>query len=184
MTGSDGKGMLDCEQAREAIHALLDADLVDADVKHAARAHLAGCATCREFEADLRETQTKLRSLPELVLPERAFQEVLDRTVRASRSNRPAQSSGWRQFAAAAAVLFVAMLAVWQGRESHPTGPTERELRQAAAEVQMALGLTSGAIRRTQQAAIREVLVDEVSPALKKVPIAWPGQDPDPQREI
>jgi len=36
------------------------------------------------------------------------------------------------------------------------------------------LQLTSRALRRTERAAVQKVLTDEVSQALRRVPISWP----------
>jgi len=162
----------DCAEAREAVHTTLDTELVEAGLKQCLELHLSGCSACREFAEELRAIQGGLQSLPELELPDEVLQRVWNRTTRA----RPVRF--WarpRNFAAAAAaVVVLALGGLWIQREAVPAGPTEAELRQAAVEARMVLQLTSRALRKTEAAAFREVLTDEVSEALRRAPIRWP----------
>ena len=163
---------LDCADAREAVHATLDTDLVEAGLRQRLERHLSGCAACREFAEELRVIQGGLQVLPELELPDEVLQRVWDRTTRA----RPVRFwSRPRGFAAAAAAVVVLLLGgLWLQREQGPAGPTEQEMRQAASEARMVLQLTSRALRKTEAAAFRDVLTDEVSGALRRAPIRWP----------
>ena len=45
---------LDCTAAREAVHASLDAELMDASARQGMERHLAGCNACREFAVETR----------------------------------------------------------------------------------------------------------------------------------
>ncbi len=53
----------------------------------------------------------------------------------------------------------------------------DAELRRAAAESRMVLGLTARAMRRTERLAFDEVLSKDVSGALRRVPVDWPAAD-------
>jgi len=162
----------DCAGAREAVHATLDTELVEAGLKQRLELHLSGCTACREFAEELRAIQGGLQSLPELELPDEVLQRVWDRTTRARRAHSWARP---RNFAAAAAAVVVLVLGgLWIQREPVPAGPTEAEMRQAAGEARMVLQLTSRALRKTEVAAFRDVLTDEVSEALRRAPIRWP----------
>ena len=169
MTTSEGFG---CAEAREAVHATHDAELVEAGLKQRLEVHLAECGGCREFAEEIRAIQGGLRSLPELGLPDEVLERVWDRTTRA----RPVHYwSRPRNFAAAAAAVVVLVLGgLWVQREPVPAGPTDEEVRQAVVEARMVLQLTSRALRKTEAAAFRDVLTDEVSEALRRAPIRWP----------
>ena len=162
----------DCAEAREAVHATLDAELVEAGLKQRLELHLSECSACREFAEELRVIQGGLQTLPELELPDEVLQRVWDRTTR----SRPVRFwSRSRSFAAAAAAVVVLVLGgLWIQREAVPAGPTDAEVRQAAIEARMVLQLTSRALRKTEAAAFKEVLTDEVSEALRRAPIRWP----------
>jgi anti-sigma factor RsiW len=162
----------DCSEAREAIHASLDADLMDAVQRRDLEAHLARCAPCREHAAELRRVQDALRSLPELELPEEALERVWQRTTRSSRL--PFRPRLRDLVASAAAVLLVAVVGLWLYEGSAPPGPTDAELERAAREARLVLGVASRALQRSEEVAIRDVLAEEVSPALRRAPIRWP----------
>lgn len=164
-----------CDEAREAIHASLDADVMDAAQKQELEAHLARCARCRELADELRVVQQGLRSLPELKLPDEVLEKVWDRTTRSRRASlRPRRRD---LVAVAAAVLLVAVLGLWLRDGSAPTGPTDAELERAAMQARLVLGVASRALQRTEETAVREVLAEEISPALRRVPIQWPERD-------
>ena len=182
MSGSNNATDFGCPEAREAIQVALDADMMEAGKRQLLEAHLTACADCREHEAEMRTIQHALRSLSSPELPDAALQEVWDRTTRAEK--RPTQRAwgpGWRNLAAAAAaVLIIAVGGVLQWGERVPGEPTDEELRRAADEARVVLGLTSQALRQTEQAAFRDVLADEISGALRRVPIEWPEPVSDP----
>ena len=56
-------------------------------------------------------------------------------------------------------------------------------MARAIEEIRMVLGLTARALRDARQAAVEDVLADEVSPALRRVPIRWPGESEKKRRE-
>jgi anti-sigma factor RsiW len=145
---------------------------MDAGSKQQLEAHLAGCAACREFASEMRVIQDGLRSLPELTLPDDVLDEVWNLTTRARRA--PVRVRRWHLAAAAAAVLVMVLAGIWLRNGSAPTGPSEAELAQAAREARMVLELTSRALRRTERAVVRDVMTDEVSRALRRVPVQWP----------
>ena len=181
MSGSNNATDFGCPEAREAIQVALDADMMEAGKRQLLEAHLAGCADCREHETEMRTIQHALRSLPSPELPDAALQEVWDRTTRAEKTpTQRAWGPGWRNLAAAAAaVLIIAVGGVLQWGGRVPGEPTDEELRRAADEARVVLGLTSQALRKTEQAAFRDVLADEISGALRRVPIEWPEPSSD-----
>jgi hypothetical protein len=169
----ESNGKLGCTEAREAIHVSLDTDLMDAGLKRHLEVHVSSCTSCRAFASEMRAIQNGLRNLGELRMPDDALEDVWDRTTRLQRA--PARA--WRRnLAAAAAVVVIVLAGLWLRNGSAPTGPTDAELEQAAQEARMVLELTSRALRRTEQAAVRDVLTDEVSQALRRVPIQWPAR--------
>jgi anti-sigma factor RsiW len=159
-----------CEQAIERIHQVLDGDLMEAASRQELDSHLSGCAECRKAKAELSIIQQALSDMPADALPDDALDEVWLKTTRS-------QGSGVYRWGsvAAAAVLALALLGVWQISGIGETEPTQAELDRGAEEVRMVLGLTAQALRKTEQAAFQSVLAEEVSPALKSVPIKWPG---------
>ena len=159
-----------CEQAIERIHQVLDGDLMDATERQELDGHLSACAGCCKADAELRTIQQALSALPASELPDDALDEVWTRTTKAR--IRPVYYWG---VAAAAAVLVIALLGIWQFGPPGAVEPTQAELDRAADEARMVLALTARALRKTERAAFKSVLAEEVSPALKSVPIQWPG---------
>ena len=159
-----------CEQAKERIHQILDGDLMEATDRQELESHLASCDGCRKADAELHAIQQSLHALPADTLPDDALEAVWTST----RKMRGARLYQWGM-AAAAAVLAVALLGVWQFGPPGAVEPTQAELKRATEEARMVLGLTAQALRKTERAAFKSVLAEEVSPALKSVPIKWPG---------
>ena len=176
MSNSGRSRELDCNGARETIQSLLDAEIIDAKLEQRLQTHLSHCSGCRALDSDLRTIQGALQSMPETALPDPILQNVWDRTIRADQ--RSASRFGgfhWKGIAAAAAAIVgITLFGVWQFDESTSQSPDAEELQRAARQTRMVLRLTSQALRRTGQVVIRDVLTDEVSPALRRVPIAWP----------
>jgi predicted anti-sigma-YlaC factor YlaD len=167
-TSRDG---LDCLEAREAVHVSLDAELTDADLKRRLVDHLARCASCREFDSEVRAVQVGLRSLPESKLPDPVLEEVWNRTTRSRRAHP------WYYAAAAAAAVVVMVLGgLWLRNGTEPRELSEPELQRATREARMVLQLTSQALRRTERAAVDDVLNDGVSQALRRMPVQWTGR--------
>jgi len=158
----------DCASARRAVHARLDAEPLDDRQRQRLERHLAGCDACRRLADELRAIQGGLRSLPEMQLPDEILERVWNRTTRRSGGR------SWFYAAAAAALLLAVLGGMWieRGGGAEPR-MSDAELRRAAVEARLVLGLTSRALRRGGRTADR-VLTDEISPALRKVPIRWP----------
>jgi hypothetical protein len=164
----------DCAAAREAIHDLLDAEIVDARRTERLQAHLAACEACRELGSDLRSIQGTLRALPSLRLPDAVLEGVWKE---ADSARRPGAGSRWTWLAAAAAVVLLAVVGV---RRLDPAGkdePDAEELLRASRQARMVLRLASEALQRAKDVAVDDVLGDEVSPALRRLPIDWPTSE-------
>jgi len=184
MVENERRRGMSCEDARERIHRLLDGELMDAVRRQELDDHLDSCADCRRARAELGSMQSALRTLPEIPFPDAALRDVWARTSR-GRAARPAvRARGWLDWrpAAAAAALALALWAAWDfGRVR--TEPTPEEVARAAEETRMVLGLTARALREARQAVVQDVLAEEVSPALRRVPIRWPGEAGAERRE-
>ena len=172
----------DCGEFREWIHQVLDGDLMDEERRVSLDRHLAECESCRTAESELRQIQSTLRSAPSLSLPDEWLDEVFARTSRAPQESPARRGWGfdWRA-AAAAAVLALALWNFWPSGQ--PSGYTQAELERAADEARLALKLTAQALARTERVGIEGVLGGEVSPALKRIPVRFPGVVPKGKRE-
>jgi len=173
---------LDCARAMALVHRRLDGDTLDGRSVAWRDAHVSCCGECRDASVALAEIQRSLRALPAVPLPDEVLQRVWARTVRAHGSRG---WLGWRATAAAAVVTAVLGGLWYAGRTELPSavatrerGPTDAELARAAEEARFVLHLTSAALRRTERAAIGEVLGRRVAPALSKIPIELPGASP------
>jgi len=159
---------MSCERARERIHQVLDGDLMAAESRQRLAAHLAGCPGCRQADAELRALQQALRSIPAVPLPGAALDEVRARTTW-----QRAGHDRWRDWRAAAAAVVLALAIYGSGTAVGPAvepGPTDEEVALATEQARMVLGLTGRALRGATETALNEVLADEVSPALQRIP--------------
>lgn len=157
-----------CDQAREAIHCRLDADLMDAGKQQQLEAHLRTCEHCRELEQELTAIQGGLRGLPTMQLPDEVLERVFLETDRApSRPRRPI-------WAAIAAASLVVALGGWWALQQRPSGPTDAELVRASREARLVLKMASDALKRTERTAFRDVVADELGGALRRAPVEWP----------
>jgi len=176
-----GDGRIDCDTARERIHARLDGDRLAEAEQEALETHLLGCPACRDAEIDLTGIQRSLRTVAAIPLPDAAFRDVLART---SRAGRRAPWRVWRfewQAAAAAAVIVVAALFGWSMLDT-PTGrPSDAEIERARAEARLVLQFTADALAHSRAAAVQG-LTEEISPALQRVPMRLPGAAPAKER--
>jgi anti-sigma factor RsiW len=159
-----------CEQAIERMHQVLDGDLMEAGKRQELADHLSSCAECRRAETELTIVQQALNEMPSADLPEGALDEIWTRTSR----SRGLLVYRWGSVAAAA-VIALALLGVWQFGGLGDPGPSRTELDRAAEDVRLVLGLTARALDKTERAAFGEVLAEEVSPALNSIPIKLPG---------
>ena len=173
----------ECRAARPLLQERMDRDL-DGGERARLDTHLADCADCREFADGLDALRHAFRSLPETPMPDAALDEVWARTVDAVPWWRRWLGfdgdtvAPWRTALAGAAMVVLAGVALWIGladRVGNDAGPTEEEIARAAAEARSALALASDAVRRSERAAVQQVLQGEVAPALDRVPIRWPG---------
>jgi hypothetical protein len=106
-------------------------------------------------------------------MPAGDLEAVWSRTVDAGR-DRERFRLDWRIAAAAVLILGAGLLFTWLGRRGpSPTAPSEAEIARAADEARLVFALTAQAMRRTERAA-DQVLAEEVSPAVRRVPIRWP----------
>ena len=166
--------LLSCTDAEALIHRLLDGDLMDATQRTRLDEHVDDCAACRAAQAELRMVQDGLRALVETPLADEALQRVWRRTSRGGLRIFRDWGLDWRMAAAAASIALLAWVGVTTWRPQ-PTGPTDAEIAQAAQDARMVFQLTSRALETTGQVAIREVLTEQISPALQRVPLRWPG---------
>ena len=178
---------LNCARAVGYLHQRLDGDVLETDGAEWLTRHLEGCDECRQAEVELQQVQRALRGLAATPFPEDALKDVWNRTTRSG--NRRAWTD-WRAIAAAA-VLALAFLGIWQASDRFTSGsqvavaergPSDEELVRAAAEARFVLNLTATALRRSEKAAIEEVMGKRVSPALQRIPMLLPGL-PERSRE-
>ena len=171
---------LDCARAVGYIHQRLDGDVLERDRAEWLDRHLEGCGECRQAEVELQQIQRALRGLAETPFPQDALEDVWDQTTRSG--GRWARID-WRAIAAAA-VLAVAFLGIWRASDRFmpgtevavaEPGPSDEELTRAAAEARFVLDLTATALRRSEKAAIEEIMGNRVSPALQRIPMLLPG---------
>jgi predicted anti-sigma-YlaC factor YlaD len=171
---------LDCARAMGFLHQRLDGDRLGAEQDDWLSRHLAGCADCRQADGQLRQIQQALQELSATTFPQDALEEVWDQTTR---TQAPRPWFGWRAIAAAA-VLALAFVGIWRVGFHMPPEPavvaveerpTEAELARAEAEARFVLNLTATALRRTERAAIGEVVGERVTPALKRIPLLMPS---------
>lgn len=172
---------LSCARAVRNVHQRLDGDVLDADGADWLSQHLEKCADCRQAQEELEQIQQALRGLKASPLPQDAMDEVWDRTTRAPGRRVWAD---WRTVAAAA-VLVLAFLGIWQVSNRTVPGtevtvaeatPSEAELTRAAAEARYVLNLTATALRRSERAAMGEVVGKRVVPALQRIPLLMPDR--------
>lgn len=160
---------LACARARAALQARLDDDPTAPVL--AIGAHLGGCAACRDLARELAEVQEALHAAPLLAFPDEALEQVWDRTVRTGprllRDRRGRRAAALWSGLAAAGVLGALLLAAPRGVPS-PEGPSREEVLRAAADVRFVLNLTDREIRHQGTRALREVLDDEVAPAMRR----------------
>lgn len=169
----------DCAAALHAIHTRLDGEFEAGSAEERQlEQHLVSCAECREADIELRAIQEGLREFPLDAMPDVAMRDVLNRTVR-SRRRTTAQRWGLDWRLAAAAVVTVGVIGMWYGLYPPQNEHSDAELARAATEARAVLALTAQALRKTERTVTRDVLADEVSPALRRVPIRWPSREAD-----
>jgi len=177
---TDAPIRLDCARARRTQHRLLDGEPIPDVERRSQAGHVAACPDCRAAAEDLDRIVRAFAGISETAMPPRTLDGIWDRTVR-SKGGRAGSAGMWRF--AASLVLTAALAGLWGWqRRTAPAAPTEAELRRAASDVRLVLGLTGRAIHSTEQTAIRAVLGREVSGALERLPIEWPETDESKRR--
>ena len=154
---------MSCENVRELIHEAFDAD-PPARLPDEARAHIEGCAACRDLFDDLGRLREGLRALPRAPLPPATLDAIWRSTVRA----RPWY--GTRLARAAAAAVAVTILGAgtlfFVTAPDRPQ-PSAAEVARAEAQAQLVLGYTARALAATRDATARHVIERKVSPAVR-----------------
>jgi len=166
-----------CDDVRLLIHETHDGER-SAPLPAVVREHLAGCAACRELEADLPELTAALRALPRSSFPPEALDAVWLETVRAPRGAVGAP----RLWLVAAAAVFVTLLSTstlyLMFAPAAPQRPSADELARASAQAELVLGYTARALAATRTATADRVLASRVSPAVRGVPVSHPSRRP------
>ena len=164
-----------CAKFTGLLHARLDGEIGTPELREL-DAHLASCAACRELADSFDAAREALRGMPLEPMPEEDFRAVLDRTIRAAASVAPFRSRLLRRgpvFAGiglAAAVVGAAILVpLFLARHS---GPSPEEIAHAREDARRALAIAGRALKRAETAG-NAVVTDEVSPALRRVPLRW-----------
>ncbi len=160
----DGGGA--CARARAAIHERRDETL---DAAHRARLerHLASCVDCAAFGDEIDVVSEALGGLPRLRLSDAALESVLERTVRARR--RRVARAGLAGAAAAAVVLAAALILARDPSPPLSEAPDAAALERARSGVELALGVSGRALRRTEEIAKRSASA-RIAPAFERVP--------------
>ena len=156
-----------CDRWRALVHARLDGELPP-DESALLDAHLETCPGCRAFLDDLESVREGLLSLPEHPLPDSALGAVLGRTT-----GKPRAALGaWAGWAAAAAAAAIVLGFLWS-RPGPPPSADPADLARARAEARYVLALTARVFHESEKTACDRVVVGEVAPALRRVPIRW-----------
>jgi predicted anti-sigma-YlaC factor YlaD len=161
-----------CARARRDVHRVLDGEVLPLERARDHDAHLASCAECRQAADELGGIVRALAALPQETLPPDALERVRDRA-----RERGRRSWGGVVRVAASLALVAALAAVWF-EDVRDRRADDAELRQAADQVRLVLGIAGRAIERTEDAAIGAVLRDRVSGALDRLPVTWPDETP------
>ncbi len=174
--------MSDCRKIQDAIQDGMDGPLA-ADRREAIDAHLRRCGDCRSYEEGLDAVRRALAALPHVPFPADALPSVWERTIRSRTGGRDRRSSrlDWRIALAAAAAVTVLFLPALFRPVPGPYGTAE--IARADRDARRVLVLASQTLRRTEQAAVKQVLTGEVAPAMRRIPIRWPqSKRPDSRR--
>jgi anti-sigma factor RsiW len=159
----------DCERFRTLVHERLDGEL-GPDDSSLLDSHLDACAACRAFVSELESVRDGLLALPEHPLPDAVLRAVLPLTTR-----KPRVAHGtWASFAAAAAVAAIVLGILWsRPGPLAPATPDAAELARARSQARYVLALAARAFHESERTARDRVVVGEVAPALRRVPVRW-----------
>ena len=183
------------EQAKGLIHRRLDGDTLRPEEAEALAERLQVCAQTRLLHEDLVALQQGLRGLRAPQMPEASLETVWAATTGAASSggaaeaqdrlplslpaemlpqsdpSRPSQAirgGRWMPWAAAAAVLLAAV-GSWFGQQRQH----EAELAEAQRQLEVVFKLTSDAIDKSAERAVRGVVEEELRPALQQIPVVF-----------
>lgn len=184
-----------CHEVRESIHERVDGTWDAADRESVER-HLEACEDCRTLERELTEMRRAMRDLPEFPFPNDALQEVWEQTVDREPLGLRAwfPRLDWRLAAAAVATALVLLIVggwfgyrfgvgsgvpreVAQVDEIDPEvleALRDPEIRQQLKDALRVFELTSDALKRSQQAAVDDVLEGQVGRTLDRLPMDLP----------
>ena len=166
---------LSCEDAYRAIQKRADG-LLSVAAGRVLDDHLAVCETCHGYAEELSSLRSALSSLPEVPFPDDALEAVWYRTVRAEPQRASVIRRWWWPVAKGLAAAAVIAIAVMGSRAFfRPAEPTlsEQELARLAAETRLVFELTNSALRRVERAAMEGLVVEQLSPVLRRLPINW-----------
>lgn len=168
-------GLLTCEDAHRAIHKRCDG-LPAAESGSLLDAHLAACKACRQYSETLATIQKVLGSLPAVPFPDQALESVWDRTIR--HAEQKAARARWSMPARGLGLAAMIALSVLGSRllfRLRPAEPSlsQEELARLAAETRLVFELTNTALRHVENAAIDGVIVEGITPALKRIQVSW-----------
>src|SRR5947208_4704511 len=122
---------MSCDKFEPLIALYIENDLAETEAR-AVESHLAGCDGCREFAAEMRESQEALKALRTEFVDDAVLLQVRTEVLRAT-SHRQGVVA-WPRYAIAAG-LVLALLAGWMW-QMRPMGPKARlEPRPIAAKV-------------------------------------------------
>lgn len=166
---------LSCEDGYRAIHQRADG-LLSMDGGQVLDAHLSACASCRGYAEELDALRSALSSLPEVPFPDDALEGVWDRTIRVEREQARSIRRWWRPVAKGLAAAAVIVMTFFGSRAFFvPMEPTlsDQELARLSAETRLVFELTTNALRRVERATMEGLMVEQLSPALRRIPINW-----------
>ena len=111
---------MNCAEFEEQIALFVENDLSDAEVTGVEQ-HLESCAECREFAAELRESQAMVKGLRREPIDDAVFADVRAHVIRHVSNVRPAPL--WPKYAIAATLLVMLTAAAWwRTRPAIPAG--------------------------------------------------------------
>ncbi len=173
MIGDSLNNPFTCEDAYRAIQKRFDG-AVDRQSDRLLTAHLDACDDCRAYAESLESVRGAMESLPEVPFPDHALEAVWDRTIRAEgrKEGHLRRLVPIRSLALAAVVALSVIGSRFFVKPTEPSLSPE-ELARLAAETRLVFELTNTALRHVEDAAIDGVIVEGLTPALKRIQVNW-----------
>jgi hypothetical protein len=140
--------------------------------RHRLKQHLCRCDTCLQSYEEFRRLHSGFGLLETETLPEPLLQRIWHHTACPAEPHWPINimntSGPWR-LAAAAAILLIMAVAVWQfvPKQNHPQY-SQAEIATAKEEVETALGIFGDAMNRTQKAIESQASVKKFARPIRK----------------